>query len=144
MDAPNRADVTTIGACPPVPIVVDGTSLHKHTIGTIGTMPGGEHRKCYDEMVWKRVTARHAGQFVKHVVPAVIKPARVLWNEVIGFLFLCMGVIFGSKSVSLYLDYAKAPSVENAGRLVLMVAGTLLMLYFGITSFLRARKISRS
>ena len=105
-------------------------------------MPGVEHRKCYDEMVWKRVTARHAGQFVKHVVPAVMKPARVLWNEVIGFLFLCIGVICGARVIGLYRDFANGAG--HVFNVIMAIGFTLLMLYFGITSFLRARKISRS
>jgi hypothetical protein len=77
----------------------------------------------------------------------VLKPARTLWNEVIGFLFLCFGVIFGFKAVRTYMDFAGAPPAEATGHLVrLITAGfcTLLMLYFGISSFMRARKISRS
>ena len=97
--------------------------------------------------MWKRVTVRHGAQFVKHVVPAVIKPARVLWNEVIGFLFMCLGVIFGFKAGQLYLALGSAtPDDEVAalGRVALAGFCTLLMLYFGVTSFWRARKISRS
>jgi len=85
---------------------------------------------------------RHGAQFVKHVVPAVVKPARVLWNEVIGFVFLCIAVICGSRAIGIYRDFA-----SGSGHLVnvIMATGfTVLMLYFGITSFLRARKISRS
>jgi len=84
---------------------------------------------------------------VKHVVPAVLKPARTLWNEVIGFLFICFAVIFGFRAVRIYQDYSKVASGESGDDLVrLIIAGfcTLLMLYFGVTSFLRARKISRS
>jgi len=92
--------------------------------------------------MWKRVAARHGAQFVKHVVPAVMKPARVLWHEVIGFVFLCIGVIFGSKSISLYHDFASGSG--HLFNVILAIGPTLLMLYFGITSFLRARKISRS
>jgi hypothetical protein len=85
--------------------------------------------------------------FVKHVVPAVIKPARTLWNEVIGFIFLCIAVMFGFRAGRLYMDYtATAPDQQGAamGRLVLAAASTLLMAYFALTSFLRARRISRS
>jgi hypothetical protein len=32
-------------------------------------------------------------QFVRHVVPAVIKPLRVLWNEMIAFVFMAFGVM---------------------------------------------------
>ena len=94
-----------------------------------------------------RIAARHGREFVRHVVPAVIKPARTLWNEVIGFLFLCIAVMFGFKTGRLWMDYAKAgPADAFGGVFRLMLAGfcTLLMLWFGVTSFLRARKISRS
>jgi hypothetical protein len=74
---------------------------------------------------------------IKHIVPAVIKPARTLWNEVIGFFFLCLGVMFGFTTVR---------SVLNHDMLRGVAAGlcTVLMAWYGITSFLRARKISRS
>ena len=91
--------------------------------------------------------AKHGQDFVKHVAPAVIRPARTLWNEVIGFIFLCFGVIFGIRSVRLAMDMANAPPEEGAGSLIrLLMAAfcTLVMLWFGLTSFLKARKISRS
>jgi len=97
--------------------------------------------------VWKHLTARHAREFVKHVVPAILKPARTLWNELIGFVFMCFSVIFGVRAVRLYLDFSRG-TAETAGadfaRFAVSAFCTLLMLYFGVTSFLRARKISRS
>ena len=84
---------------------------------------------------------------MKHVVPAVLKPARTLWNEVIGFVFFCLAVYCGSGIVRAYIKLGGAPPDQAAGelfRLVLSALGTILMLYFGVTSFLRARKISRS
>jgi len=84
-----------------------------------------------------RQVLRHGRQFLNHVVPAVVKPARTLWNEVIGFLFLCLAVIFGFNGVRAYLN-AETPKVILAAPL------TLIMAWFGISSFLRARKISRS
>lgn len=94
-----------------------------------------------------RIAARHGRVFVKTIVPQVIKPARTLWNELIGFIFLCFGVIFGFKAVRLALDYWKHDPADPMGDLIrLVIAGgcTLVMLWFGLTSFLRARKISRS
>ncbi len=92
-------------------------------------------------------TARSSREFVKHVVPAVLKPARTLWNEVIGFVFICFAVVFGFKAVRLYMDFSRSAG-EAAGadlvRFVMAAFCTLLMLWFGVTSFLRARKISRS
>jgi len=94
-----------------------------------------------------RDAVKHGRVFVKHVVPAVIKPARTLWNEVIGFVFSCIAVMFGFRTGRLYLDYvATDPAGQGPamGRFVLALACTLLMLYFAVTSFLRARRISRS
>ena len=94
-----------------------------------------------------RVAARHGREFARHVVPAVIKPARTLWNEFIGFLFCCLAATFGFKAVRLALDYSKAGPEERGKDLVLLsMTGiiALVMLFYGLSSFLRARKISRS
>jgi len=97
--------------------------------------------------VWKLISPRGGREFVRHVVPAVLKPARTLWNEVIGFFFLCLAVLFGSGAVRSYLAFANAPPNQGTGDLLrLLMAGfcTFIMLYYGISSFRRARKISRS
>jgi len=97
--------------------------------------------------VWQRLALRHGKEFVKHVAPAVVKPARTLWNEVIGFIFICLAVPFGGKAIRLYLDYSAAPAADKGGALVRVILAlfcTLLMTWFGVTSFLRARRISRS
>ena len=102
---------------------------------------------CYDVDVWQHLNVRSGRQFIKHVVPAILKPARTLWNEVIGFLFMCFAVIFGFKAVRLYLNFSSETGKAGADDLVrFFMAGfcTLLMLWFGVSSFLRARKISRS
>ena len=83
---------------------------------------------------------------MRHVVPAVLKPARTLWNEVIGFLFLCLAILFGSGAVRAYMAMGTS-STPDSGDLWRFLGTTflaLLMLYFGVSSFLRARKISRS
>ena len=80
-------------------------------------------------------------QFFKHVVPAIVKPMRVLWNEIIGFVFLCLGVMMG------FSTYRNFRDVDEHGSPLPLIGGSLfalLMLYFGVSSFLRARKISRS
>ena len=96
--------------------------------------------------VWKHVNAHAGRQFVKHVVPAVLKPARTLWNEIIGFIFICFAVMFGFKAGHLYMDMASHTGAggDEVIRFVIAASCTALMLYFGVTSFLRARKISRS
>jgi hypothetical protein len=97
--------------------------------------------------VWKRFTLETGRQFVKHIVPAVLKPARILWNEVIGFLFLSFAVVFGFKTVRYAMDLDKpGPEGGGGGLIRVAMAGvcTLIMAWYGISSFLRARKISRS
>jgi hypothetical protein len=96
--------------------------------------------------VWKLLSAHGAQQFAKHVVPAVLRPARVLWNEIIGFFFICLAVLFGSGTVRAYLAMNSGSS-HDFGDLLRFIGTaflTLIMLYFGVTSFLKARKISRS
>jgi hypothetical protein len=99
---------------------------------------------CYDEFVWQkdavktgRYALKNSRSFFRHVIPGVVKPIHSLWNQVIGFLFVCMGTIFGFAA----LRY------QNKGdgfRFVVAGVCSLMMLWFGCTSFWRARKISRS
>jgi hypothetical protein len=79
------------------------------------------------------------GLFVSHVMPGVVRPMRVLWHEVFGFLFLSIALIMG-------VGTARTIGTPQASPGRLMIAGSLVLtfLYFGITSFLRARKINRS
>ena len=80
--------------------------------------------------------------FVANVVPAVIKPMRVLWNEIIGFFFLVFGVIFGFSVVRRFRSFDGDPS-ELFG-LVSSALFVAMLLGYGLYSFLRARKIHRS
>ncbi len=81
-------------------------------------------------------------KFICHVMPGVIRPLKVLWNEVIGFLFLVFAV-FAASSAFRSIRQLDTPA-GSPFRVSLSVFSTLLMAYFAITSFLRARKISRS
>jgi RsiW-degrading membrane proteinase PrsW (M82 family) len=86
--------------------------------------------------------APNAQRFAKHVVPHVVKPARIVWNQVIGTLFICFAVPALFKAVQFYRSLDTEPS--NIGRLVWSLIFGIPMLVLGISSFLRARKISRS
>ena len=81
-------------------------------------------------------------QFFKHVVPSVIKPIRVLWNEVIGFVFVCFAVWTIPSTYRHIRDFNG--DGDSLFRLLLSSLFAILMLFFGVTSFLRARRISRS
>lgn len=82
------------------------------------------------------------GRFIEHVVPGVVRPMRVLWNEIIGFIFLCLAAWAVPSAIrNIQSLHAEQTGI---GRAALSVGFFALMAYFGITSFLRARKISRS
>ena len=124
---------------PPVPIVVEQQPDHKFSIGNLRAI-------LYPDPGWtpsvrmKRMKGQVVQQgrlLLKHMVPAVLKPARTLWNEIIGFLFLCFGGVFAFAAVRYYL-------AGDGGRLFIAGFCTILMASFGVSSFRRARKISRS
>ena len=82
------------------------------------------------------------GLFLTHVIPGVTRPLRVLWHEIIGFVFGCL-FVWAAPSVFRNLREL-SQGQGNLGRLLLSVFFAGLMAYFGVTSFLRARKITRS
>jgi len=79
-----------------------------------------------------------AKKFLGHVVPGVIRPIHILWNQVIGFFFIVLALL---PVHSIVRDWGKS---DTAPRLALEIPFTLIMTAFGIHSFLRARKISKS
>jgi hypothetical protein len=87
-------------------------------------------------------SVRQSVLFVRHVVPATVKPARTLWNEVIGFIFLVFAAAFGFSAVRSAMDFDGA-----AGSLIKLVFAsivTIIMTFYGFVSFRKARRISRS
>jgi hypothetical protein len=81
-------------------------------------------------------------KFVQHVVPGVIKPVRVLWNEFIAFLFFALAVLAAPSAYRHIKDFDG--DAQSFFRTLLTCGFALIMIVFGITSYLRARKISRS
>jgi hypothetical protein len=76
-----------------------------------------------------------AKMFLGHVIPGVIRPIHILWNQVIGFVFFVLAIVFGYRVIR-----GKEPvGLQIAGALFV-----LLIAWFGISSFLKARKISKS
>ena len=97
--------------------------------------------------MWQRKAIRHGGSFLKHIIPAIVKPLHALWNEIIGFFFLCFAGGFGIKTAAYYRSYVQAPPAAAASEFLRVAMGgffALVMAWFGISSFRRARKISRS
>jgi hypothetical protein len=81
--------------------------------------------------------AKQSGQFVKHVVPAAVKPLHALWHQVLGFVFLVFAVLSGWK-VWTSRDTA-APAM-----LVIAIIFVIVMAGYGISSILKANRISKS
>ena len=81
---------------------------------------------------------RLAGKFLGHVVPGVVKPLHVLWNQLIGFLF----VVFAATTLLWAVRDFRDP--EHSWKLFLEVPFLVIMTIFGLASFFRARRISRS
>ncbi len=79
-----------------------------------------------------------AKKFIGHVVPGVAKPISILWNQVIGFFFIVLAIL---PIHSIFRDWGKD---DSGPRLALEIPFAAIMAGFGIHSFLRARKISKS
>ncbi len=92
-------------------------------------------------MFRKNLTGQ-AKLFVQHVVPAAIRPVHTLWHEIIGFLFIVMAIVIGGFGFRAYSRYAGDPS--EFLRILLSAVFTIILAGFGISSFRKARKISRS
>jgi hypothetical protein len=81
--------------------------------------------------------ARNSGLFVKHVVPAAVKPMHSLWHQILGFFFL----IFAIGGVWRIWSH---PGTLAPPQLALVVIFIVVMAAYGISSIRKSRRISRS
>jgi hypothetical protein len=81
-------------------------------------------------------------RFLGFVVPAVLKPARTLWHEILGFVFVAMAIAFVFSGFRVIRQFDG--SAGAVLRLAMLAIGVCLLGGYGISSFLRARRISRS
>ena len=82
-------------------------------------------------------TIRNSQKLVKHVVPAAVKPLHSLWHQILGFTFLVFAV-FGGFDIWRNASTTPPLLLGFAGFLVLILA------IYGLSSVLKARRISRS
>jgi len=73
--------------------------------------------------------------FLGHVLPSIIRPIHILWNQMIGFVFIVLAVVFG---------YRVVRGKESAGLQMVGAVFVVLIAWYGISSFWKARKISKS
>ena len=85
---------------------------------------------------------KESRRFFGFVVPAVLKPARTLWHEMLGFVFVVMAIAFVLSGLRIIRQFDG--SAGAILRLAMLAVGVCLLGGYGISSFLRARKISRS
>ena len=81
-------------------------------------------------------------QFFQHVIPALVKPMRTLWNEIIGFLFLVLAVWALPSGIRSAREFDG--DSESIFKVIMTGVFIVTMRWFGISSLRRARKISRS
>ena len=71
-----------------------------------------------------------------------MRPLRILWNEMVAFVFICFAIPAAPKVYSSWKEFDGEP--EGLFRLVLSTLFLITMLSFAVFSFLRAKKISRT
>jgi hypothetical protein len=81
--------------------------------------------------------ARQSGLFIKHVLPAALKPIHSLWHEVLGFIFLALAAVVG-------WGLWRRPGRLEPMQFILVVVFIAVMAGYGISSILKSRRISRS
>lgn len=80
-------------------------------------------------------------QLLDHVLPAIIRPLRVLWNQVIGFLFVVLALWAVPSTLRSIREFDG--DLESIFRVLLTGLFVLLMGGFGISSFRRAHRASK-
>ena len=74
---------------------------------------------------------------MKHVLPAAVKPVHSLWHEVLGFIFLAVAVYGISYLIRKF-------ATLGFGQLAIIIPLIVVTAVYGVSSFLKARRISRS
>jgi hypothetical protein len=79
--------------------------------------------------------------FARHTLPVAMRPARILWHQLIGFLFFVLAL------APARFEYKALQNFKGDGeswtRVILSGIFILVMLGYAISSFFKARKISR-
>jgi hypothetical protein len=81
--------------------------------------------------------AKQSEAFVKHVVPAAVKPLHSLWHQILGFVFL---VFAGLAAWKVW----RTTTPIDPLMLALVVIFIIVMAAYGIASIRKSNRISRS
>jgi len=82
-------------------------------------------------------TAKQSGAFVKHVIPAAVKPLHSLWHDILSFIFLLFAGIAAWK-------VWRSPEPMAPVQLALVIVFIVVMAGYGVSSYRKSRRISRS
>jgi len=80
-------------------------------------------------------------QLLEHLLPAVLRPLRVLWNQIIGFVFLVLALWALPSGIRSVREFDG--DAESFFRVLLSGLFIVLMAGFAISSFRRAHRASR-
>jgi Ca2+/Na+ antiporter len=67
------------------------------------------------------------------------KALHQLWLELVGGIFLALGVVLVLAAIQEYRKYLSAPEI-GTGRFLLVLLSSVVMLFFALESFWKARK----
>lgn len=116
-----------------------------HSIG--GTrLQDKENALLPDTMEWFAETpVTLLKKFLQSVLPAIIKPLHSLWNQMIGFLYLVIGVV-AIRPTWKHYQVMQSGKGEISDFAAMLCGGLFVMagIGFGIHGFWKARRISRS
>ena len=81
-------------------------------------------------------------KFFASVVPGVIRPLQVLWNQILGAIFLILAMLMARPTWKAWHEFDGQP--VKLIRLALAIFFLLLMAGFGLHAFWRARRLDRA
>ena len=81
-------------------------------------------------------------QFLTHVAPRVIRPLRIIWNQIIGLVFLLLTASAVPRTFRSIREFHG--DAEGLFRVLLSVIFVTIMAAFCLYSFWRAHKVPRS
>jgi hypothetical protein len=80
-------------------------------------------------------------KFTQHMVPHVVRPAQIMWNQALGAVFLLLSLLFFGNAVNYYRTFdTVAPNPLGFGFACFL---GLTMGAFGVSSLRKARRLSR-
>ena len=87
----------------------------------------------------RSVKPHHAQTFARTVVPEVVRPARIIWNQLIGAIFIILAV----PAVFKILQVLREPEHDEHSFFVIILSLVFagVMITFGVSSLMKARRI---